>query len=314
MDEQNQDNKIGDDKSQLKIRPLRTYEEDVTTFIKRGQVSTAKIVLAEEKRKSQQLKVESAVKAEKITGKTLKLSLFLILGGIFVVFGIFFYKQFFNKVKNEIARVELRDILMDKKEKKEIFVNDKLNSEVKKEFISYIKNPPQLNFSEIAEVKLIRKSNVRQPNDKIIEQKEKVSVSDLFQFLDFKPEGQLIRAFEDNYLAGVIGTNSGTYPFIIIKTREFQNVFSGMIVWERTMFREVNDIFYQTLPVDDFIPKPPDFKDIVISNKDTRAILDENGDVQFYYSFANNNHLLIASKIEVLSEIQKKLNLQNIVR
>ncbi|HMO79072.1 MAG TPA: hypothetical protein PJ997_01575 [Candidatus Paceibacterota bacterium] len=299
---------------ELNIRPLRTYEQDVANFVKKGQISTAKIVMAEQKRKERQEKIEKVEKVEKLTSNSLRVSIFLVFTGIAIVLGIFYYTQYSAKKTEEISGTEFRDILMNKKVKREIIVNDKLNSDIKREFISQIQNPPQLNFSEIAEIQLIRKNIIRQQDGKQTEQKEKVSIGDLFTFLDFKPENLLIRSLEENYLSGIIGTNSGTFPFILIKTKEYQNVFSGMLDWEKNMFREVNDIFFQTLPTDDFIVNPPSFVDIIISNRDARAILGENGEIQFYYSFINNNHLLLASKTEVISEMQKKLNLQNIVR
>jgi spore maturation protein CgeB len=85
------------------------------------------------------------------------------------------------------------------------------------------------------------------------------------------------------------------------------------------MFRQVNDLFFEKLPKSDFVVAQgktdlTKLTDGVISNRDARAIVDENGQVLFYYTFVNDDHLLLAERTEIVNEIATKLNLKNLVR
>ncbi|HMP67337.1 MAG TPA: hypothetical protein PKA60_01135 [Candidatus Paceibacterota bacterium] len=296
------------------IKPLRTYEGDVANFIKKGQITTAKIVVEEQKRNQKKELLQKEIVETKKTNLAMVASISLLIIGIIIAGGAFWFTKINNSnLINGISVSQFRDILLDKKSKIEIFTENKSNSDLKNEIINKIKARPKLALGEIVEIQILDKV-VIQNDGKITESYEKSSIENIFGFLGFTLTAPTIRAFDENYLIGLIGANDDSHPFILIKTREYSNVFAGMLEWEKIMYRQVNDIFFQTLSTDDFPAELPNFVDIVIFNRDARAILNDANQPQFYYTFVNSDHLLISSKPEIVGEISKKLNLQNIVR
>lgn len=297
------------------IRPLRTYEEDVASFVKKGQISTSKIVLAEQKRQQEAELMEKVETQTNRASIALKLSIGLVVFGIIITTGIIYFTGEKQKIETpKISISDFRDVLIDKKTKIPVYVNDKLNSEIKKQVADEMSKTSGLAFSEITEIQLLNKSIIEIPDKDAQEKIEKVSIEEFFKFLEFRPEESMIRAMDKNYLFGMIGTNAGPRPFLLIRTLEYQRIFAGMLNWEKSMFREINDIFFQTLSTNDFLAEQPKFTDIIIFNRDVRAILDENGQTDFFYTFVNNDHLLLSTEKEVIEEIYKKLSIQNIVR
>ncbi len=311
-------------KEKFVTRPLRTYEEDVANFVKRGQISTSKIIAAEQKRQYETEQIRGADETKKKISLIIIVSLCLFILAGLILWGAFYLLKNDGDFTSNIPK-NFRDVLIDKKQEIEIVADYKLGSEVKKEIVGNIENPPtDLNNSEIAEI-VINKTVPITKGDKTIEVKEKINIQELFKYLEFYPDDTMMRSLGENYLLGLIKTEGDTVPFILIKTLEYERVFSGMLNWEIKLYREINDIFFKTLGTNDFLTLTPNntgvayfdpnkFTDIVIYNKDVRAIINSQNQILFFYTFVNNDHLLITSKPAVVQEIATKLNLQNIVR
>lgn len=318
----------GAGKEKFIIRPLRTYEEDVATFVKRGQVTTAKIVVAEQKRQQEITSAKGAEESQKTSGLALKISGILIVLAAVILAGVFYFlKPTEDTPVVPTVSSGLRDILIDKKETFQIPIDNKITLEIKDAVVDYIESPPVLGLNEIAEIQLTKKISGATEGG-IMD--EKIKIAEMLSVMELRPLETTVRSFDENYIFGLINIEGQTIPFILIKTLEFEQVFSGMLVWEKTLYREINDIFFDTLGTDDFLVVNPNasstvtngnssfdpqkFTDIVIYNRDARAIIDNNDKVLFFYTFVNNNHILLTSKTAAVEEIAKKLNLQNIVR
>jgi len=185
-------------KDKFVIRPLRTYEEDVANFVKRGQISTSKIIAAEQKRQRETASVAEAENIKKRTHLMLKVSLGLVVLAILILWGIYFI----FKSKEEPGQNQpnnFGNILIDKKQIIEIPTDYKLNSEIKTQIIRNIDVPPSdLNEREIAEI-LVTKKISQTIGDETIEIKQKVSFAELLDILELYPDDTFIRALDENY-------------------------------------------------------------------------------------------------------------------
>lgn len=56
------------------------------------------------------------------------------------------------------------------------------------------------------------------------------------------------------------------------------------------------------------------FTDVVLSNKDTRAVRDENGTPYFYYTFIDRDKILFAQDPKLITEIVRKIKEKQLVR
>jgi hypothetical protein len=68
--------------------------------------------------------------------------------------------------------------------------------------------------------------------------------------------------------------------------------------------------------VDDTRPTydPRDFEDVILSNKDTRAIKNSAGEIIFFYSLIDDENLLMTTNRETLDIILDKINIAKLVR
>jgi hypothetical protein len=306
-------------------RPIRTYEEDVANFVKRGQISTAKIIAAEQKRQVENATIKDVASTKKkiVTIVSAGVGLFILSGLVF--WGISSYMKSINNIVNTGRPSNFRDILINKKQIIEIPIDYGFGSDVKTKIIQHIAVPPSdLENSEIAEILLTKNSQVL-ISGKSVETKQKISIVELFSYLELNPDESFIRALDQKYLFGLINLEGEVFPFILIRTLEYERVFSGLLKWERTLFREINDIFFKTLGTNDFINVSPNdnsatnfdpnkFVDKIFYNRDTRAIVNNDNKVLFYYTFVNNSHILLSSKPAAIQDLATKLNLENIVR
>ena len=318
-------------KKKFLVRPLRTYEDDVSDFVRKEKVSTSTIVLAEEERRRERSKIIKIQDDKKNITTGLKVSVILVILGVLVIAGIIFINpaDILNTFHPSDSADDLDPVLINKTTDV-IFASDgKLSSEIKDSVAVNIENPPVLEKGEIAEFKITKKREVDIDGEIIFGNPEKISTAAFIEIMELDmPEG-IIRSFNSDYLFGVINTGNNTSSFILFKTFEFNRIFSGMFDWESTMYRSVNDIFFKTLGTDDFLFNdgtsvgssssvnnfdPSNLVDIVIFNRDARAIININGEILFYYTFVDNEYLLLASDKLVVEEIAKKLNLQRLIR
>src|SRR5690606_36716966 len=136
----------------------------------------------------------------------------------------------------------------------------------------------------------------------------------------------------------------GGAPFLITTTNSYENTFDALLEWEAFMAEDLPVIAKQwamdngqetnpesnpeslsiapntlatttirqtttpTVPV--FVPPPPApvWKDIIVRNKDVRALIDHEGNVLILYAFPKDGYLAIVQNQEALSVIDGALN------
>lgn len=120
----------------------------------------------------------------------------------------------------------------------------------------------------------------------------------------------LAASLSDVFFLGIhtIDKNS---PVIIIPVKSYDKAFSGMLEWEPSMNTDLAPAFTavpQFIEGEGGLTRQRTFSDIVIRNYDARALRDDSGVIQLYYSFPNPNVLIIAenqySFTELLSRLQ----------
>ncbi|MEK7134077.1 MAG: hypothetical protein AAB804_03325 [Patescibacteria group bacterium] len=120
----------------------------------------------------------------------------------------------------------------------------------------------------------------------------------------------LIRALDNDFFFG-IHTVDENAPLLVIPISSYDHAFAGMLAWEATLNADLAPAFTAVprLKTDQSgIPVQRTFQDLVMRNYDVRALKDDAGEIQLYYSFPTQNMLVIAespySFTEVLSRLQ----------
>lgn len=278
-----------------KLSSLRTYQGDMAEFIKSKDESVISIAVKEkerkEKKEEQAEKLEPLSKPKKINGQGLQinftiilLSLLLIGGGVLASFFIFG------------------------------LINKEFQSEVvlKEEIIPYnnlitLANVVDVNFaSELGKLAPSNGINIIKISD--INGAPVEKAKDFFNFLNISPPSALLRTLKDQYVIGIISQDEKHSAFVVITINDFGGAFSAMLEWEENMLKDLAflNADINTATASTTIPMKSEvfnWKDIIIKNKDARALANEKGKSQVVYTFLDKNTILITSDLEALGEI-----------
>src|SRR3989344_3462575 len=125
----------------------------------------------------------------------------------------------------------------------------------------------------------------------------------------------------------IISQNEVNSSFMVITVDDFGRAFAGMLDWEKSLEK---DLFFLSRE----LPKEPEvqtdleepiqptqpsetiftWKDVIIKNKDTRALVDEGGRSIIAYTFLDKNTILITDNTLVIGDITSAYNTRSVAR
>ena len=105
------------------------------------------------------------------------------------------------------------------------------------------------------------------------------NAEDFFKVLDVRAPYQFFRSLSSDWTVGILSTE-GNSPFLILKMKDFDSSYASMLSWENNLLFDMGGFFSVNKK---YYAQP--FVDLVLYNKDTRVILDDEGYVVFGYSF-----------------------------
>ncbi len=294
---------MGEDKKQInnsdgkKLETLQTYMSDMADVIRDKEISLVKIVSAEQKRR------ERGDYYQKGNDTTKKKTFYIFGGVIFIVITIIISYLLIQKTKKDkippkIITVAETPISYDNKIPVDIF--DATN----KNDLSSLIDPILKNKERpetIKEISLIETLGGK---------KIPLSIKKLLSILNISAPGLLTRSFSDKYMLGVYTppvNYSQNSLFLIIKIKDYDRAYSGMLEWEKTIVSDLFGIFHIDIsgPNKELFYKP--FKDIIIKNKDVRVLYNSSGVDALYYLFANKNTLVISTSQNAIKEIISRI-------
>lgn len=305
--------------SKQKLPSLRTYQGDMAEFIKEKNESVISIAVKEREKKEEEKweeKLTLEPKAEKSDREGFQmnfvltaLSLLLLLGGGWAALYVFdFFKE---KPTNEIV--------------------------VETEIIPYnnsitLANVTEKNLgAELAELSPISGINVIMLSD--MRGSPVRDAKDFFSFLKISLPGALERTLEGKYVLGILSQSDGNHPFVVFVVNDFGQAFSAMLGWEKNMEKdlafliqedvktaaETNAVASSTantttttasttaatttqvkIPL---LPEGFDWKDVIIKNKDTRALVNQKGQVKIAYTFLDKNTIFITDSTKAVGDM-----------
>jgi hypothetical protein len=141
---------------------------------------------------------------------------------------------------------------------------------------------------------------------------EIVSEATLETFLErmgAQPPENLLRALSSEFFFG-IHTVDENVPLLVIPVVSYERAFAGMLAWERNMNAGLAPVF-TPVPAQVIgpsgLPERRRFEDIVMRNYDVRALKDNSGTVQLFYSFPTRSLLVIGESPYTFTEILSRL-------
>lgn len=147
----------------------------------------------------------------------------------------------------------------------------------------------------------------------------------VFSALQLPAPGALLRNINaSRSMAGVVNVNDVQSPFFILSVSSYSNTFAGMLLWEKSMPRDLTKL-YPPYPAQTVtqpaatsttatastspsrVAAAPAFFDATVANHDVRVYRDTNGRDVVLYGYWNQTTLVIAHDAAAFSEILGRL-------
>lgn len=317
------------------IRPLRTYEDDVKNAVQKDNISTAKILMAEQQRRQvEQTQIEEASPASKTNLPKIILAIVFVALGITAAGGGYYYYTINKFVEPEQITVLTSNNFIDVDNVKNINKTGKTNREVVGEIRNIIiASDSEMKEDSIEQIK-ISKTVTTVNNGREISNEVEISTEEFLNILEAREPDALTRSLDKKFLLGIHKTKDGIEPFILFKSNDYEISYAKMLEWEYILISDIKDIFFKNLGSSQAFLKyeedleistttnnnltpqydDRDFKDLILANKDTRSISSEDGKLLFFYSFINRDHLIFTTNSETLTLLINRLNTAKLVR
>lgn len=119
---------------------------------------------------------------------------------------------------------------------------------------------------------------------------------ELLGFLETHLPQNVQRVLNDTLMLGSI-TITKNEPFIVLRSYNFDLLFTGLLTWEPYLYADLQPIFGNTPP------KHIEFIDAVRNNVPTRILYDDAGNEMLVYAFINKDTVVITSTSQALSAL-----------
>ena len=278
---------------------VRTYRGDLMGAVKGNKISMVDMALAEDKKQTR-AKTKLALPTSKKNLALLALSVFFIIIGI----ASFFLLKFLQPTPLiQVQSVNLEPLIYSEYQR-EIFLDKTTKLQLTK-----------LIRTEIADTGIPLGSLIHfylTTRNEGEAGKILLTTSELTQLMDSRVSDTFLRFVEPNFMFGFYSSYDYE-PFLILKTSSYENTFPEMLVWEADLIEDLKTIFINDgnalLGLDRLRDAQYQFKDIVVNNKDARAVLDGGGKILFVYSFADEKTIVITTSSRALQEIFDRLTI-----
>lgn len=289
----NQDFNPVEKEKKEKKRVIKTYRDFAVNALEDNPTSLANMIIKEKKKRER--KEDSSVRNPK-NMFVITISIILSFIGVAAIAMSIFFVSKTNEDSN------------DKKfSAKPIFIVDN-NYEVGNELKDYdnVKKSVSDLLESVIPIGTI-KGLYFTKKDQFGYNKQAIA-KDFMDVLDTRVPNQFIRNLDNEFSLGIVNTYSnGNKPFLVLKTINFDSSYNNMLAWEKTMLYDVgilfgvNQKYYGT-----------QFSDIILFNKDVRAVLDNHANLVFGYSFIDPHRIVFFTDSQVLKTVIN--NLKNIVK
>ncbi len=284
---------------------LRTYQSDVEGILKGGEGSLVKIAVAENEKRFREGFVATDVPEPTHSKFIIITSIVLVIVGLGAVVTLYLLKggkETTTNTATTIAPIILAD--SEKNISLSGLDRDKIIGTLVKE-----KQTLTATLSHIINLKL---------TDGTGETASQISAQNFLAKLNSQAPNELTRTLKDNFSFGLYALNNNR-PFLILKTSYYQNAFAGMLSWEKNMKEDLGPIFIPPQPTvapstsADVLNKNMLFEDVVVKNRDARALRGSGG-IIFLYSFPDKDTIVITTDADTLEAVSGKLLAGKLVR
>lgn len=326
------------------LNRVTTYQDAIKDALRSQSMSSASLLMAEERRRSQVQKEE-----EQTSLKTPKNRWLLAGAAALIALGLLILGFAFLSRDDGTSVDTQRSIVSRKFFDPDATINiasAQLTRNTILKLQQVLAGPMPRNTVQ----QLVITKEVRANPDSAFEltKAEPYTTDELLALLQARVDSSFGRSVDQDFFLGahVTATND---TFLIFRIVNFDNVFAASFNWESSMARDLEAIFPQALgPVNKLpepvaqapapiatttststqksatttaplIPQVPQrttaglFSDQVLANSDARVIKDSSGNVLFFYTFIDEEYLYFGTKAQTLNEVKKRIRSAKLV-
>lgn len=288
------------------VTPLHTLKDDLQNVVRDQKISVVRAAALEEDKRAKQGSVVAKTDVHAAQKKRVLGSLTLVAG--FIILGLLalgaVYLIMHERAGSTGERVFSANSLLFSEQTIPFPIQNRSSTELKR-LLADARTSASLTLGAITRVA----PTIEDTNLETGEVTERLATTE--EFLDAlraQAPAELIRAIDDEFFFG-FHTVDENAPVFIIPVTSYERAFAGMLAWEDTMNAELSPVFTAVPPLiqEEGLLKKRPFKDIVMRNYDVRALTDDRGDVQLYYSFPTRDILIIAESSYSFTEVLSRL-------
>jgi len=278
------------------LKQIRTFQGDVADALHRQKESLVSIQQTEavKRRQSPDEVVESEIARRR------KNAFFLFIGSLFFItlgiFGAWYgYQEYLRKTAPPPPTAPANRLIAPEDEVS-VDISGASRETLLSKFTEAIMNVPEGKLKHV----VLRNGSLA---DSAL-----LTTSELFNILESKASGSLVRSFAPIFMIGALGQD----PFLIIELVSFENTYAGMLAWEPNMPADIAPML-GTGDLLKVISPAYVFRDMIVKNKDVR-LLEASSTPVMLYSFLDNQILIITEDLETLQTLIDRLTREKLSR
>lgn len=279
------------------LASLHTLKDDLQHVVQSNKISYVRAVALEEEKRQKKEAIQTP-KHDRRSSIRFILTGLLVGVGFLALGAVFFVQQERSSSQSGIVRHEILFA-----EQTVQFPIDNLAPGDLKRTIASARSAGSLTLGAILQI--IPVKNIETEHGEV---PSPISFNAFLTALGTRAPEALARALGDSFFFG-IHTVDENAPLIIIPVVSYERALAAMREWEEFMNADLEPIFSQVAAqkkVNDVVVERS-FEDMVLRNYDVRALKDDAGVVQLYYSFPTRNILIIAESQFSFTEILGRL-------
>jgi len=265
---------------------VKTYKDYAAESLRKGGGSLTKMILAEREKERDQNR-KSPTNPKNLALGTLA-TIFVILG-IGLVGGTYYLVNF---VQNDVARKNGIIVTPNPLVLFDYRAEENISTPTRSRLISASEDQIAETTIEAGALKYIYFT------ESVGGERSLVTAPGFMEYLRAKAPATLYRTMRDNFMYGIYSTTENS-PFLMFKVDSFEVAFADMIAWEQQLGQDMGAF----LGRDNFNFSQTQFVDRDLYNRDTRLVLDQQGEIVLGYAFIDRNTLVLFNNKLALREL-----------
>lgn len=273
------------------IPAVRTFSSDLAEALKDKQGSMVKIAMQEDEKRR---------KLNEDASPTSKKNIRFILGGIGllvvavgVIAGAIWFRGRDNRVPAD--QVALPSSLLRSEEVLALDITELSPARIAQEVQKVVEDPG---------IRLGAIKNIV-PTIGPTGEKTRVNALSFLEAIGAQVPDTFGRSLENDFMLGVYHFDL-SHPFLVLRGTARDYMLTGMLEWEPYMVEDLELLFAINTENENAYLVSQSFSSAIIQNRDTRAVKNSEGDVILFYSFLDQNTVIITRDPKTLVEAVRR--------